>query len=178
MKIFESLDFNGAQCRQEFGELRDWLNAHPTLGEKAIRDFFHHRRHLSAFIASSSPNMNRLDRIAFEYPLFGDFACDLVVGDSAGRAFCFVEFEDAGPQSLFVRRGKKATREWSPRFDHGYSQINDWFHATTAASKDPGGLPPSSLLGPFLLGLKISLDNDPLAAELVAFGRGQLLGID
>jgi hypothetical protein len=128
MKIFEHLDFNIAQCRQEVGELHDWLNAHSTLGEKAIRDFFRHRRHLSAFIASSSPNMYCFDRIAFEYPLFGDFTCDLAVGDSAGGAFCFVEFEDAGPQSLFVRRGKKATREWSPRFDHGYSQIIDWFH--------------------------------------------------
>jgi hypothetical protein len=128
MKIFESLDFEIAQCRQEVAGLRNWLNANPTLGEKAIRDVFRHRRQLSAFIASSSPNMNRYDRIAFEYPLFGDFTCDLVVGDSAGGAFCFVEFEDAGPQSLFVRRGKKATREWSPRFDHGYSQIIDWFH--------------------------------------------------
>jgi hypothetical protein len=128
MKIFEYLDFDIAQCRQEVGELRAWLNAHPTLGERAIRDFFRRRRHLSAFIASSNPNVNRYDRIAFEDPLFGDFTCDLVVGDSAEGAFCFVEFEDAGPQSLFIRRGKKATREWSPRFDHGYSQIIDWFH--------------------------------------------------
>jgi hypothetical protein len=128
MKIFEYLEFNLAQCRLEVGELHSWLNAHPTLGEKAIRDFFRPRRHLSAFVGSCDPNVNRFDRIAFEYPLFGDFTCDLVVGDSAGGAFCFVEFEDAGPQSLFIRRGKRATREWSPRFDHGFSQIIDWFH--------------------------------------------------
>jgi hypothetical protein len=82
---------------------------------------------LSAFIASYDPNVIRLNRIAFEYPLFGDFTCDLVVGDSVKRAYCFTEFEDAGPNSLFVRQGKKATREWSARFDHGYSQIIDWF---------------------------------------------------
>jgi hypothetical protein len=128
MKVFEHLNFDVTQCRQEVGELRAWLNANPTLGEKAIRDFFRQRRHLSAFIDSSSPNLSRFDRIAFEYPLFGDFTCDLVVGDSIGKVFCFVEFEDASPQSLFVRRGKKTTREWSPRFDHGYSQIIDWFH--------------------------------------------------
>jgi hypothetical protein len=128
MKIFEHLNFDYAQCRQEVAALRSWLRAHPTLGEKAIRDFFRHRRHLSAFIASSNPNMQRFDRLAFEYPLFGDFTCDLVVGDFSGGTFCFVEFEDAGPQSLFIQRGKKATREWSPRFDHGYSQIIDWFH--------------------------------------------------
>jgi hypothetical protein len=128
MKVFEHLDFDFKQCRAEVGELRDWLDANPALGEKAIRDFFRHRRHLSAFVGSSDSNVNRLDRIAFEYPLFGDFTCDLVVGDSARSAFCFVEFEDAGPQTLFVRRGKKTTREWSPRFDHGYSQLIDWFH--------------------------------------------------
>ena len=84
MKIFERLDFNLAQCHVEVGELRDWLDANPTLGEKSIRVFFRRRRHLSAFIASYNPNVNRFDRIAFEYPLFGDFTCDLVVGDSDG----------------------------------------------------------------------------------------------
>jgi hypothetical protein len=29
---------------------------------------------------------------------------------------------------LFVRQGQKATREWSPRFDHGCSQIIDRFY--------------------------------------------------
>ncbi len=61
-------------------------------------------------------------------PLFGDFCCDLVVGDFARHAYCFIEFEDAGPTSLFIKRGKKATREWSPRFERGFSQIVDWFH--------------------------------------------------
>jgi hypothetical protein len=30
--------------------------------------------------------------------------------------------------SLFIKRGKRVTRDWSPRFEHGYSQIIDWFH--------------------------------------------------
>jgi hypothetical protein len=47
--------------------------------------------------------------------------------DSANQAYNFVEFEDAGPGSLFKRQGKKATRDWSSRFDHGFSQIIDWF---------------------------------------------------
>jgi hypothetical protein len=51
-----------------------------------------------------------------------------VVGDSAHRAYCFVEFEDAGANSMFVRQGKKATREWSSRFEHGSNQILDWFY--------------------------------------------------
>ena len=128
MKILEHLEFDLALCRRQVGELCDWLDAHPALGERAILDFFRRRPHLSAFVGSYSPNINRFDRIAFEYPLFGDFTCDLVVGDSAANAYCFIEFEDAGPRSLFVQRAQKATREGSPRFDHGYSQMIDWFH--------------------------------------------------
>ena len=138
MKILEHLEFSFVERRREVGELRDWLKSHPSLGERKILGFFHQRRRLSAFIASYSPNIHRYDRIAFEYPLFGDFTCDLVVGDSAGNAYCFVEFEDADPRRLFIQRGKKATREWSPRFDHGYSQIIDWFHKLDDMEKSSG----------------------------------------
>ena len=128
MKTFEALAFDPTRCRKEVDELRRWLARRPLLDEtKHIRPFFRKRRHLSAFVASYSADIVRFDRIAFEYPLFGDFTADLVVGDSVKRAYCFIEFEDAGPASLFVKQGKKATRAWSPRFDHGYSQIIDWF---------------------------------------------------
>jgi hypothetical protein len=129
MKTFEPLAFDPARCRKEVGELRRWLGRHPTLEEnRHVRPFFRKRPHLSAFIASYSPNVIRFDRLAYEYPLFGDFTCDLAVGDSVKHAYCFIEFEDAGPASLFVKQGRKATREWSARFDHGYSQIIDWFY--------------------------------------------------
>jgi hypothetical protein len=128
MKIFEPFSFHPVQCLKEVGELRKWLSRHAQLEEKKqIRPFFHKRRHLSAFMASYSPNIIRFDRIAFEFPLFGDFTCDVAVGDSIKNAYCFIEFEDAGPDSLFVKHGKKTCREWSPRFDHGYSQVIDWF---------------------------------------------------
>src|SRR5207245_2833210 len=32
------------------------------------------------------------------------------------------------PKECVRQTGKKTTREWSPRFDHGYSQIIDWFY--------------------------------------------------
>jgi hypothetical protein len=38
-----------------------------------------------------------------------------------------VEFEDAEADSVFKRGGARARRDWSPRFDRGYSQIIDWF---------------------------------------------------
>jgi hypothetical protein len=128
MKLFEPLAFDPQRCLKEVGELRQWLAHRPLLDEKKhVLPFFRKRRHLAAFVASYDVAVIRFDRIAFEYPLFGDFTCDLVVGDSVKRAYCFIEFEDAGPNSLFVKQGRKATREWAPRFDHGYSQIIDWF---------------------------------------------------
>jgi hypothetical protein len=40
-------------------------------------------------------------RIAFQYQLFGDFSCDLVVGDSVRHTGLFVEWKDATAGSLF-----------------------------------------------------------------------------
>jgi Domain of unknown function (DUF4263) len=109
-----------AGARVEVAELRALLLGNPALKEAALRAFFGARPHVSA--------IKRVDQLAYEYPLFGDFRCDLAIGDSETRACTFVELEDAGPRSLFVAHGGKATREWSPRFDHGYSQVVDWFH--------------------------------------------------
>jgi hypothetical protein len=69
----------------------------------------------------------RYDRFAHEFDIFGRFACDLVAGDWARRAYVFVEFEDAAPESIFVQTNRK-TPEWSRRFEHGFSQILDWFY--------------------------------------------------
>src|SRR5262249_44531942 len=108
----------------------------PVLKEQEhIRPFFRRRRHLSALCGLYNTSIARFDRLAWEYQLFGDFSCDIVVGDSVKNTFSFIEFEDAGPKSIFVRQGKKTTREWSPRFDHGYSQIIDWFYKLRDAEK-------------------------------------------
>lgn len=129
MKSLEPFRVDPQRCAQQVGELQRWLRRHSQLDErKQIQPFFQKRPHLAAFLAFYNPDVIRPDRLAFQYPLFGDFTCDLAVGDSVTNAFSFVEFEDAGPNSLFVREGKKATRAWSPRFDHGYSQIIDWFY--------------------------------------------------
>jgi hypothetical protein len=55
-----------------------------------------------------------------------------------------VELEDGRPDSIFTKVGQKATKEWSRRFDHGFSQIVDWFYSlddmkkTTRFAKDFG----------------------------------------
>jgi Domain of unknown function (DUF4263) len=69
-----------------------------------------------------------MDKIAFEFDVFGDFRCDLVIGNSQTQNYCFVEFEDASEKSVFVKKSAKFQSEFAPRFEHGYSQIADWFY--------------------------------------------------
>lgn len=128
MKAFEAFVFDARKCRQELDELRQLLEEQVSLTERSqLLPFFRQHRHLSAFIGSYFPYLASPDQLAFEYDLFGDFACDLAIGDSATGQYCFVEFEDASSSSLFRQKGAKATLEWSERFEHGFSQVLDWF---------------------------------------------------
>ena len=129
MKSFIKHVFDQTACRQQVGELKAFLESSADLQEaKQIRPFFKARPQLAALVGSYNPRISRLDRIAWEFDLFGDFACDLVVGDSARKAYSFVEFEGAGPSSVFKKQGARAVRAWSPDFEHGYSQLIDWFY--------------------------------------------------
>src|SRR5262249_5294164 len=115
--------------RKEVEELRDLLASKRTLQErKDILPFFRQRPHLAAACGDYNPSLVRADLLAWEYDLFGDFACDLAIGDSNRESFTFVDVADAGPNSLFVKQGKKATRAWSPRLNDGCGQIIDWFY--------------------------------------------------
>jgi hypothetical protein len=128
MKKFIEFDFKPQRCRTELDELKTLLESHTHLDEqKTILPFFRERQHLSAFIGSYMPDIIDFNRLAFEYSIFGDFASDLVIGDYETATYCFVEFEDASPTSLFEQKGQKATLEWSSRFEHGFSQLIDWF---------------------------------------------------
>jgi Shedu protein SduA, C-terminal len=125
-KEFKKILFDPVQCRKEAEELRDFLATTTQLQErKQVIPCFKERLQLSAFLGSYHPEIVRYDLVAHELPLFGDFVADLVVGDSKNSAFAFIEFEDASAESIFVKR--KATPDWSSRFEHGFSQLVDWF---------------------------------------------------
>jgi hypothetical protein len=128
MKSLEKFSLSLAQCEQELVEFKKLLDGKASLGERNdILPFFKEKKHLAALIGSYNPKINGFDRIATEFGLFGDYSGDLVVGDSASHNYCFVEFVDAMPNSVFTKKKGKATPEWSARFDRGFSQILDWF---------------------------------------------------
>ena len=130
MKKFDPFQIDFQRSRAEFLEFRALLGkagTGPLDERKHILRFFRERQHLSALIGMLYMACSRVDRIAYEFDFFGDYAADLVVGNSALAAYTFVEFENAAPDSIFKKAGKKQTLEWSPRFEKGYSQIIDWF---------------------------------------------------
>lgn len=128
MKTFLKHTFDPNACLNEVTDLRSLLNAKAVLSERNdILPFFRARPNLSAFLGSYFPKLRSFDRLAYEYQLFGDLSCDLVVGDSTTGWYCFIEFENADEHSIFQTKRPKTTPEWSTRFEHGFSQIIDWF---------------------------------------------------
>jgi len=116
------------QCRVEIDELGALLASKSELSEQNdILPFFKGRQQLAAFISSYARNVGPATQLCFDYEFFGDYAADLVLGDKAYRQFCVIEFEDAGLQSIFKPSQNGKTRVWSPRFEHGFSQIIDWY---------------------------------------------------
>jgi hypothetical protein len=128
MKSFQTVAWDRQQCRKELDELRKLLRRPGPLKEREdLLRFFRRRLQLSAFLGCYHPKAVRFDLVAHEYDLFGDFACDLAVGDSERKVYGFIEFEDAAAGSIFVKRRGKSSLEWAPRFEHGFSQLVDWF---------------------------------------------------
>jgi hypothetical protein len=128
VKDFLTVSLDPRQCRLELLALRALLASKAELEEnRDIKPFFESHRHLCAFLGLYSRELFRCDLLAYQYQLFGDFACDLVVGDSQRRVYGFVELEEATATSIFRRQGKKATLEWASCFERGISQITDWF---------------------------------------------------
>ncbi len=127
MKSFENHAFDSDICQQEFSELSDWLATHPKLDEaNDIAPFFRQHPNLSLFLSRYANKMTDADLLAYEFPIFGDFVADLVVGNSRSHNYLLVEFEDAHPESIFRPRKGKNTPEWAPRFEHAFSQVLDW----------------------------------------------------
>jgi Domain of unknown function (DUF4263) len=128
VKTLETLAFNSVKCAEELRELGDLLAQHAELDErKQIQPFFESRKHLSAFIGSFFPDLLIPNRVGFQLSIGGDFVADAVAGNFERRTYCLIEFEDARPDSIF-RRLSRSMPEWGSRFEHGFSQVVDWFY--------------------------------------------------
>ena len=94
-KQFKQITLDPKKCRVQIDEFGALLKSKAALSEKDdLQPFFKNRPQVSAFIGSYMRDIGPATDYAFEYPFYGDFAADLVVGDKSGRRFCVIEFED------------------------------------------------------------------------------------
>jgi Domain of unknown function (DUF4263) len=138
MKQLDTLVFDQKTYERELADFEQLLINSTTLQEQAdILPFFRARKYLCARIASLVFNFSfyQTDRIAFEYDLFGDFVCDLVVGNSQTNDYCFIEFENASVDSIFIKKKGRYESYYSCRFEQGYSQVADWFYQINDVSE-------------------------------------------
>jgi hypothetical protein len=125
----EPVAFDPALFEKELEAFDALLKSKRDLSEaRDIQPFFKKSFHLAAYMGTSFPELGPATELTFEYPFFGDFKADLLLGNKAARKFCVVEFEDGREDSIFKRQPKRGNPEWSTRFEHGVSQITDWFY--------------------------------------------------
>ncbi len=135
MKSLQTIDFDPTSFTKELGEFASLLKTKAELSERDdLLPLFRRSPNLIAMLGNLHPGITSVDRIAYEYDLFGDFACDFVVGDSKRSAYCFIEFEDAKKNSIFMP-SLRATSDWATRFEHGFSQIVDWLYKLSDTEK-------------------------------------------
>ena len=117
--------FDVPTCQTDLADFVRLLAGKAELGEREdILPFFRAHPHLAALLGTYHPNLDAIDRLGLEVPLFGQFRADAIVGDWAGHTFCLVEFEEGRAGSLFARRGRR-TSSWAARLELGFSQIVD-----------------------------------------------------
>ena len=129
MKHFKPAKLEFLLCSQHIAAFEELLASKDELSERDdVLPFFKQNEQLAVLMGMFNPRIARVDRIAWEFDIFGDFVCDIAVGDKDRGAYCLIEFENASINSVFQTQGEKATREWGKRFGHGYSQTIDWAH--------------------------------------------------
>lgn len=156
-----------AQCEGDLVAYRALLDHAAELSEgRDILPFFRARPHLVAMAGSLNLQLHQIDRLCEEFDLFGNFRCDWAVGDSGSGAYTLIEFEDARPASVFGG-GTKYHEEWGRRFEHGFSQLVDWFWAVDAYRGNPDfqrrfGTGPVQFFGLLVVGRRQFLRGDQL----------------
>jgi hypothetical protein len=156
MTRWRPIAFDAALARAQLQEFRLLLRGHATISEADVCAFVRAREQLVAAIGLLNSSVDTVNRWAPEVDLGGKHSCDLAVGDSRRTAYTLVEFEDAGPDSVF--KSQPATPYWTDRFNHGYAQIIDWLCFLDGTQMTPqfrdywGAATPPQFVGVLVIG--------------------------
>jgi hypothetical protein len=124
MSQLDPITFHLPTAASELTSFKAWIGSVGFVGETTIVAEIKSRPQMACLLAASL-GLNAPDLIKFELHMKGMFRTDLVLGNDALRQFGLIEFEDAMSNSIF-KKGTKQYRYWSPRIEHGFSQVIDW----------------------------------------------------
>lgn len=127
---------NKTTCQNDLVEYKALLDSADELDETTLGNFFISHPNLILLIGKMGFNFTpRLYQNEFNF--FNEFYADFAVANQNKSQFIFVEFEDAKSDSIFkeIRNSRTVRHEWSEKFEHGYSQIINWFYRLDDYSK-------------------------------------------
>lgn len=129
MIVLKTGQLNELQCRIELDEFKNLLLSNVEIGETTLLNFFESRAQL-ILLMGRLIGVGSIASYNSEIPIIGKYRADFVVSNKDNSEFAFIEFENATLGSIFTRRLNKKTHaySWSARFEHGYSQVIDWYH--------------------------------------------------
>lgn len=129
MIILKSSQLDRSQCRFELDEFEALLSTKTEIGETQLLNFFNDRAQL-ILLMGRLIGVGSVSHYNSEIPIIGKYRADFVVSNRNNSEFAFIEFENATLGSIFTKKINKKTHafSWSPRFEHGYSQVIDWYH--------------------------------------------------
>lgn len=130
MSSLEPVILNFESLGKELDEFEELLKK-PSLSEtQDVLPFFARKKQLSAFCGALNLETSPPYKVATEFPLYGDFRCDLVVGSQVQGGniptYSFIEFESGKPGDIFTKKSRNLPY-WAPRFSSGMTQLIDWF---------------------------------------------------
>lgn len=116
------------ECEQQLKEFRSFLAAKDEYEETEIHSFFKTRPQL-ILLMGKVLQVKKPTHYNDELPVIGLYRADFAITDNNKELYAFVEFEDAKKSSIFnVKKNRKTnTFAWASRFEHGYSQVIDWY---------------------------------------------------
>jgi len=123
-KRLRQFDPDRESAVKELEEYRVFLSSKEAFTERdELLDFFQKHKQLIALLGCLH-EVRLINRIGWEFDIFGAYKADFVSGDSRRCSYCFIEFQDATRNSIF--RGERANGIWAHSFEEGFGQIIDW----------------------------------------------------
>lgn len=129
-------------------------------GEHGLQQFFNSRPNLLLLMSGALVEGIVGSAYLTGCSILQEFYADYAIADRSGSKFLFVEFEHAKQNSIFTTKTRSKSShsyQWSRTFEHGFSQIVDWYfrlddYHRTSKIEEHFGMPKIEYVGALILG--------------------------